>query len=103
MEPFEHSLLTWSTRSNRTASDHGYSVILSVCGPDPEREMNAIRLLLGSASMRSLYRILSSRILRCPQLQQIGVPVILLNRDHIHFRRHGNLDGARQAVSICWS
>lgn len=99
MEPFEAFTADMVNAINRTASDHGYSVILSVCGPDPEREMNAIRLLLEQRVDAIVVPDPLVADSSLPQLQQIGVPVILLNRGAYTFSvGTDNLDGARQAV-----
>ena len=99
MEPLEAFSADIVNAIHRSASDHGYGVILSVCSPDPEREMNAIRLLLQQRVDAIIVPDPLVADSSLPQLKQIGVPVILLNRASYTLSvGTDNLDGARQAV-----
>lgn len=84
---------------DKTALDYGYSVILSNCDADPQRELAAIRTLrqqrvdgiivldpfVGDASL--------------PLLEEMAVPVILLNKKlHPYYVGTDNVHAARQAV-----
>lgn len=85
---------------DKTALDYGYSVILSNCDADPQRELAAIRTLrqqrvdgiivldpfVGDASL--------------PLLEEMAVPVILLNKKlHPYYLGTDNVHAARQAVN----
>jgi DNA-binding LacI/PurR family transcriptional regulator len=64
---------------DRQAQPRGYSVILSTAGTDPEREVSAMRLLLQQRVDAIIVPdpLISDSSLS--QLQQIGVPVVLIN------------------------
>jgi DNA-binding LacI/PurR family transcriptional regulator len=65
---------------DRQALQHGYSIILSSAGTDPEREVSAIRLLLQQRvdAIIVLDPLVADSSL--PQLEHFGVPLVLLNR-----------------------
>lgn len=66
----------------QTAGDHGYRVVLGTSHNDPEREVNSVKALrewrvdsviVESSRVGSLYG---------PLLQEIGVPIVLINNQH---------------------
>ena len=99
MDPLEAFNADMVIAINRNACGYGYSVILSICDPDPEREMSAIRLLLQQRVDAIIVpdpHIADSAL---PQLEQMGVPVILINRSSYAFSvGTDSVDGARQAT-----
>jgi DNA-binding LacI/PurR family transcriptional regulator len=81
------------------ARDCGYSLILSSCGTDPQREMSAIKLLLQQRVDAVIVPDPLVADSTLPQLEGIGVPVILMNRKHYAYSvRTDNLNAARLAV-----
>lgn len=62
-----------------TAHDHGYTVILSTSGAEPEREIAAVEMLRSKRVDGVI--VTSSRIgaLYLDHLERIGVPVVLIN------------------------
>jgi LacI family repressor for deo operon, udp, cdd, tsx, nupC, and nupG len=84
---------------DRAALDRGYSLILSHCGADPEREMAAIKLLRQKrvdAIIVADPRVAESYL---PSLQESGVPVILVNRRSYRYAvSTDNVSAARQAM-----
>jgi DNA-binding LacI/PurR family transcriptional regulator len=85
---------------DHAAQGHGYSVILSDCGPDPERQLEAIQLL---RQQRVDSIIVPDPIIgdsALPALLETGAPVVLINRPQYRYSINtDNVAGARQAVS----
>jgi len=84
---------------DRAALDQGYSLILSHCGADPQRELAAIHLL---RQRRADAIIVCDSLVsdsRLPLLEPAGVPIILVNRPSYRYSAcTDNVQGARQAV-----
>ena len=81
------------------ARDLGYSVILSTYGRSPSGELNAIRLLVQQRVDAIIVPDPLVADSTLPQLERIGVPIILLNKKSYAFSvGTDNIDGARQAV-----
>jgi DNA-binding LacI/PurR family transcriptional regulator len=84
---------------DNTALDYGYSVILSHCGADPDRELAAVRILrqqrVDGIIVPDSYVASTS----FPLLEEIGRPVVLINQSHFTYSvGTDNVDAARQAV-----
>lgn len=83
---------------DRVALDHGYSLILSHCGGDPERELAAIRLLRQRRADAIIVpdpRVADSLLLREPG----DAPVVLINRRTYQYSvSTDNQAAARDAV-----
>ena len=71
---------------DKAALDRGYSVILSNCGSDPQREIEAIRVL----RQRRVDGIIVPDTMvgetTAPLLKKIGVPIIYLNKESYHYK-----------------
>jgi DNA-binding LacI/PurR family transcriptional regulator len=84
------------------ALTHDYSVILTACGADPERELRAVHALQERRVDGIL--VMASRIgaLYLPLLSKMKVPIVLINSHHpgefIHSVRIDNVAGARVAT-----
>jgi LacI family repressor for deo operon, udp, cdd, tsx, nupC, and nupG len=84
---------------DRVALDHGYSLILTHCGADPERELAAIHRLRQQRVDAIVICDPSVAESSVPLLELAGVPVILVNRPSFrHAACTDNVQGARQAA-----
>ncbi len=84
---------------DKTALDHGYSVILSNCGADPQREVVALTILRQQRVEGIIVPDPFVGDLSWPLLQEIGVPVILLNKTGYPYSVGTDVvNSARQAV-----
>jgi len=66
----------------KNALDNGYSVILCNCNAEPERELACVRTLREKRVDAVI--VASSRVgrLYIPLLQELGIPVVLINNQH---------------------
>jgi len=84
---------------DRIALDHGYTLILTHCGADPERELVAIHRLRQQRVDAIVVCDPSVAESSLPLLEQAGVPVILVNRPSFRYAACiDNLLGARLAA-----
>jgi len=84
---------------DRVALDHGYSLILTHCGADPERELAAIYRLRQQRVDAIIVCDPSVAESSLPLLELAGVPLILVNRPSFrHAACTDNVQGARQAA-----
>lgn len=85
---------------DKTALDRGYSVTLSNCDADPQRELTAIN---GLRQKRVDGIIVPDIVVgpdSIPLLEQIGVPVILINQKNYRYSvSTDNITAARQGVN----
>ncbi len=67
---------------DQVAGDNGYRVVLGISRNDPAREVNAVKELRESRVDAVI--VASSRVgsLYGPHLQEIGVPIVLINSQH---------------------
>lgn len=85
---------------DKTALDYGYSVILSNCGADPERELAAIKILRQQRVDGIIVPDPFVADTSLPLLEKIGVPVILINKiGYPYTVGTDNVAAARQAVN----
>jgi len=81
------------------ALDHGYTLILTHCGADPERELAAIHRLRQQRVDAIVVCDPSVAESSLPLLELAGVPVILVNRPSFRYAAcTDNVQGARQAA-----
>jgi DNA-binding LacI/PurR family transcriptional regulator len=84
-----------------TALDNGYSVILCDSNAEPEREVACVRMLREKRVDGII--VTSSRVgsLYVPLLQELGVPIVLINNQHesryVYSVRTDNVQGGRLA------
>jgi len=85
---------------DKTALECGYSIILSHCRADPQRELAAIRVLRQQRVDGIIVPDPFVADASLPLLEEIGVPVILVNKTRYPYSvGTDNVDAAQQAVN----
>jgi len=85
---------------DKTALDHGYSVNLSNCGADPQRELAAIKILRQQRVDGIIVPDPHVANTSLSHLEKIGVPVILINNlNYPYSVGTDNVAAAQQAVN----
>ncbi len=85
---------------DRTALNHGYSLILSSCGSDPQRELTAIRFLRQHRVDAIIVPDPFIGETSLPLLEESGVPVILINKKrYLHSVGIDNVHAAQLGVN----